>query len=263
MRSRPPLRPLSCTVRVGPARRSFAEYIHTLSQRSGGFHAFSVGTVAPQLALDELFGHVPGAYTDARKMRTGRIAAAGVGTLLLDDMQTVDLGVQKQLLPVLDRGTFSPVGSDRLLTVACRIILAMTEEPGELMKKGLLLKDLRFRFGLGAIRMAPLRERRAEIPLLAQRALERCPEETEVEGPTRFSDGAVALLREGEWEGNVRELEAAVEYGYLMARAAGAMQIGIEHIPAAVHPVLQYRRHGDPEVNRIAVERALEITVAR
>ncbi len=76
----------------------FAEYIHQLSGRSSGFHAFSVGTVAPQLALDELFGHVQGAYTDARKMRTGRIATAGGGTLLLDDMQNLDLGVQKQFV---------------------------------------------------------------------------------------------------------------------------------------------------------------------
>lgn len=66
----------------GTGKSYFAEYIHQLSGRSGGCHAFSVGTVAPQLALDELFGHVPGAYTDARKMRTGRIAAAGGGTLL-------------------------------------------------------------------------------------------------------------------------------------------------------------------------------------
>jgi DNA-binding NtrC family response regulator len=178
----------------GTGKTFFAEFIHELSQRCGGFHAFSVGSVAPQLALDELFGHVPGAYTDARRVRAGRIAAAGGGTLLLDDVQNLDLGVQKQLLQVLDRGTYSPVGSDRVLTVACRIILAMTEEPNELMKKGLLLKDLRYRLGACAIRIPPLRERRAEIRLLAQRALARCPEETKVEGPTRLSEAALQVL---------------------------------------------------------------------
>ncbi len=244
----------------GTGKTFFAEYIHQLSERSGGFHAFSVGTVAPTLALDELFGHVPGAYTDARRMRTGRIAAAGGGTLLLDDIQNLDLGVQKQLLQVLDRRTYSAVGCDRVLIVACRVILAMTDEPDELMRKGLLLKDLRYRFGACAIRMPPLRERREEIPLLAQRALDRCPLETEVEGPTQFTAAAVSLLREGEYQGNVRELEAAVEYGYLMARAGGAMQIGTDHIPAAVRPILRYRRRGDPEFNRVAVERSLEIT---
>src|SRR6267378_4506446 len=120
----------------GTGKTFFAEFIHQLSERPGGFHAFSVGTVAPQLALDELFGHVPGAYTDARRMRTGRIATAGGGTLLLDDLHTLDLGVQKQLLQVLDRGKYSPVGSDRVLTVACRLILAMADDPDELARRG-------------------------------------------------------------------------------------------------------------------------------
>ena len=244
----------------GTGKTFFAGFIHDVSQRAGGFHAFSVGTVAPQLALDELFGHVQGAYTDARKMRTGRIATAGGGTLLLDDVQNLDLGVQKQLLQVLDRGTYSPVGSDRVLTVACRIILAMTEEPDALMKRGVLLKDLRYRFGACAIRIPPLRERREEILLLAKRALERCPEQTKVEGPARFSDAALALLCEGEYEGNVRELGAVVERGFLMARIAGAGEIGAEHLPDGTCPALRYQRRGDREANRIAIERALKLT---
>src|SRR5207247_7535598 len=91
-------------------------------------------------------------------------------------------------------------------------------------------------------------------------AADRWPQETAGEGPTRFTEAAVSLLREGEYQGNVRELEAAVEYGYLMARAGGATQIGPEHVPAAVRAILRYRRHGDPELNRVAVERSLEIT---
>jgi len=244
----------------GTGKTFFAEYIHQLSQRSGGFHAFSVGTVAPQLALDELFGHVPGAYTDARKARPGRIAAAGGGTLLLDDMQTVDLGVQKQLLQVLDRRTYSPVGCDRVLMVACRIILAMTEPPDVLMKQGVLLKDLRYRFGCCTIRIPSLRERRGEIPLLAQRALERCPQATGVDGPSRLSDAALAFLSECDFDGNVRELQGIVECAYLMARASEAKHIGVEHFPAEWGLDLSYKRHGDPEVNRRAVERALSRT---
>src|SRR2546423_15460962 len=85
----------------GTGKTFFAEFIHDLSGRSGGFHAYGLGAVAPQLALDDLFGHVPGAYTDARKVRPGRFASAGNGTLLLDDLHTVDMGVQKQLLQVL------------------------------------------------------------------------------------------------------------------------------------------------------------------
>jgi DNA-binding NtrC family response regulator len=164
------------------------------------------------------------------------------------------------MLQVLDRGTYSPVGSDRVLTVACRMILAMTEAPDSLMKKGSLLKDLRYRFGMCSIRIPSLRERRAEIPLLAQRALARCPEITKVDGPTRLSEAALQVLLDAEYEGNVRELRAVVEYGYLMARAAGAEEIGVEHVPDGLAPVLRYQRRGDPLLNRVAVERALKMT---
>jgi DNA-binding NtrC family response regulator len=244
----------------GTGKTFFAEFIHQLSERSGGFHAFSVGTVAPQLALDELFGHVPGAYTDARKLRTGRIASAGGGTLLLDDLHTLDLGVQKQLLQVLDRGTYSPVGCDRVQTVACRVIVAMTDDPDVLMQRGQLLKDLRYRFGACAIGIPPLRERRSEIPLLVHRALKRCPQQTGVDGPTQFTDGALALLCEGEYVGNVRELEGVVLCAYLFAKDQGLAEIGVQHLPAKLTPCLEYKRRGDREANRLVVERVLRVT---
>jgi DNA-binding NtrC family response regulator len=244
----------------GTGKTFFAEYIHQLSGRLGSLIAFSVGMLTPHLALDELFGHVQGAYTDARKMRTGLLATAGVGTLLLDDTQNLDLGVQKQLLQVLDRGTYSPVGSDRVLTVACRVILAMTDDPDVLMRRGQLLKDLRYRFGSCAISMPSLRERRAEIPLLAQRVLERCPLLTKVEGPTRFSDAALECLCETEWTGNVRQLEGAVLHAYLVAAHHGGMKIEVEHLPGEVIPRLQYKRRGDRAENRRVLERALQMT---
>ncbi len=256
----PAATPLILYGESGTGKTFFAEYIHGLSGRVGSLIAFSVGMLAPQLALDELFGHVKGAYTDAKQIRPGRIATAGGGSLLLDDFQTLDLGVQKQLLQVFDRGTYSPVGSDRVLTVACRFILAMTEAPDQLMKQGTLLKDLRYRFGACAIRLPPLRERRDEIPLLAYRALARCESLTKVQGPSRFDDGAVALLRNGRYEGNVRQLCAVVEYGFLMARTAGKSEIEAEHLPVELLTELQYERHGDPEQNRVVVENTLQMT---
>jgi DNA-binding NtrC family response regulator len=242
----------------GTGKTFLAEYIHGLSGRDGGFHAFSVGTMAPQLALDELFGHVPGAYTDARRPRPGRIATAGSGTLLLDDVQNLDLGVQKQLLQVLDRGTYSPVGADRVLTVGCRVILAMVDDPDALVRGGRLLGDLRYRFGACAIRMPPLAERRAEIPVLAQRFLADCPRLTEVLGPARLSAGAIAELQDGEYPGNLRELCGAVVHGYLMAKAEGSEEVGAGHLPEGVSPSLCYERRGDRAANRRVVERALK-----
>lgn len=243
----------------GTGKTFFAEYIHQLSGRAGGFHPFSVGTVAPQLALDELFGHVQGAYTDARKTRTGRIATAGSGTLLLDDLHTLDLGIQKQLLQVLDRGTYSPVGSDRVQTVACRVMLAMTDHPDTLLQRGQLLKDLRYRFGYCGVEIPALRERRVEIPLHAQRALERARVKASVDGPTGFSQDALALLCEGEYPGNLRQLDGMVLRAYLVA-GPGTEKIDVQHLSADVAPVGHYRRHGDAEANRRVVERVLKMT---
>ena len=244
----------------GTGKTFFAEYIHELSGRSGGFHAFSVGNLAPQLALDELFGHVRGAFTDARENRRGQFAIAGSGTLLLDDVHTLDLSVQKQLLQVLDRGTYSPLGSDRLQTVVCRIILAMTENPDRLMQKGQLLIDLRYRFGECAIEIPPLRERRAEIRVYAECALRYWAEKTHLDGPTAFCDGALALLERSEYRGNVRELEGIVLSAFLLARYKGASEIDMEHLPSKLRPSWTYHRHGDRSANRAAVERALQMT---
>ena len=136
----------------------------------------------------------------------------------------------------------------------------MADDPDVLMRRGQLLKDLRFRFGACAIRIPSLSERRLEIPVLAQRALENSPTTTHVSGPNRFSDAALVLLSEGEYEGNVRQLIATVEYAYLMARAAGAAEIGVEHLPEGLSPPLRYERRGDWILNQIAVERALSRT---
>ena len=136
----------------------------------------------------------------------------------------------------------------------------MTEDPDTLIRKGLLLKDLRHRFGECVIGIPPLRERRGEIPLHARRALERCSERTQLDGPTGFTDGALALLCEGQYEGNVRQLEGVVLRAYLIARHAGAAEIDVGHIPGELTRGLHFKRHGDPEGNRLIVERVLGFT---
>jgi DNA-binding NtrC family response regulator len=138
--------------------------------------------------------------------------------------------------------------------------LATTEAPDALMEKGLLLKDLRYRFGSCSIRIPSLRERRAEIPMLVQRALERCPGVTRVDGPSRISNAALQVLLDAEYQGNVRQLGAVVEYAYLMARARGMEEIGAEHMPEGLSPPLRYQRHGDPAANRVVVGQALRRT---
>jgi DNA-binding NtrC family response regulator len=125
---------------------------------------------------------------------------------------------------------------------------------------GQLLKDLRYRFGACAIFIPPLRERREEIPLLAQRALERCPEATKTDGPEGFTDAAMAMLCEGDYPGNVRQLEGFVLVGYLMARLDGSTRIDVTPLPAELTPRRQYKRRGNREENRAVVERVLRLT---
>jgi len=136
----------------------------------------------------------------------------------------------------------------------------MTDDPATLMTKGLLLKDLRYRFGACAIAIPPLRERRGEIPFLAGRALKQAAERARVDGPARFTDAALALLCEGEYEGNVRQLEGVILSAYLIAKASGSSEIDVEHLPRQLTPRLQFRRHGDMAENRQVIERTLRIT---
>jgi DNA-binding NtrC family response regulator len=245
---------------TGVGKTFIARYIHARSGRPDGFHDFSLGTVASTLVADELFGHVPWAFTDARKERAGRIATAGRGTLLLDDVHTGDLDVQKKLLQVADCGKYTAVGCDRVQTAVCRLIFAMTQDPDVLMRRGVLLEDLRYRFGECAIWIPPLRERRGEIPLHAQRALERCAERTKLDGPSGFTDAAMGVLCEGEYAGNLRQLEGIVLRAYQIARHRDACEIDVTHLPPLLTGRLHYRRHGDLESNRSVVERALRIT---
>jgi len=252
-------RPVLLYGETGSGKTHFGEYIHRLSGRAGGFHPFSMGTEPPQLVADKLFGHIEGAFTGARRLRAGLIATAGTGTLLLDDFQTLELSVQKQVYQVLDRKVYFAVGSDRPVSMVCRVILAMTEDPDMLMSKGLLEPDLRYRFAMNDIRIPPLRERRPEIPYLARQALDACPTNVAPGGPTKFHRAALALLCEADYRGNVRQLIGVVERAYLLARAAGRDVIRPEDLKVDL-PSLKYRQHGDREENRWVVERMLALT---
>jgi DNA-binding NtrC family response regulator len=110
------------------------------------------------------------------------------------------------------------------------------------------------------IRVPPLAERRAEIPLLAKRFLDGCPEETKVQGPARFQDRALARLEDGDYPGNARQLHGVVVYAYLMAAATGASEVRPADLPEGLCPHLRYERRGDPVANRRAIEQALERT---
>jgi two-component system response regulator AtoC len=245
---------------TGTGKSLLAEVIHRLSGRVGGLHAISVGTMAPSLVEDELFGHERGAFTDARTARVGLLGESGPGTLRLDDMHGAPPWLQRKLFDVMDRRVYRVLGSDRILAIACRFIITLNEHPDRLVEQGLLIQDLRYRFHELLIGIAPLRQRRDEIPLQAARALARCQKKLPPGGPSRLSDAALAILYGAEWPGNVRQLEGIIERAYLIALKAGRDAIVAADIPDEISPPLVYPSRGTLAEKVEVVRRALDRT---
>jgi DNA-binding NtrC family response regulator len=177
----------------------------------------NAGGLSEGVFESELFGHVKGAFTDARSDRAGRFELADGGTLFLDEIANVPLNLQPKLLRVLETGEFEAVGSSRTRRVDVRILSATNAKLHEEVEAGRFRQDLLFRLNTIEMRVPPLRERREDIPLLARSflGLHARRYRKAVEG---FEAPAIQALVEHPWPGNVRELDHAVERGVLMAR---------------------------------------------
>ncbi len=203
----------------GTGKEVTARLLHAVSRRSAGpLVTVNAGALPEGLVESELFGHVKGAFTDARADRTGCFELADGGTLLLDEIANIPLGQQAKLLRVLETGEVQRIGDSRVRRVDVRFITATNADLEERVTAGAFREDLLYRINTVEIRLPPLRERREDIPELAARFLSR---ESEHYGKrvTGFSDEALRLLVEHTWPGNVRELEHVVERAVLMSRA--------------------------------------------
>jgi DNA-binding NtrC family response regulator len=190
-------------------------------------HAESPRNVRPLLTVNaaglpdgvfesELFGHVKGAFTDARADRVGRFELADEGTLFLDEIASVPLTLQPKLLRVLETGEFERVGSSRTRKVSVRILSATNAELPEEVRNGRFRQDLLFRLNTIEIPLPPLRDRREDIPALARHFLQ--VHARRYRKPlTEFDPAALRALLDHTWPGNVRELDHAVERGVLLA----------------------------------------------
>ncbi len=165
----------------------------------------------------ELFGHVKGAFTDAKTDRVGRFELADGGTLFLDEIANVPLGQQAKLLRVLETGEFERVGSSRTRRVDVRILSATNADLADEVAAGRFRQDLLFRLNTIEIHLPPLRERREDIPLLAQHFLRAHAAALPQATSPASTPGALQALLEHPWPGNVRELDHAVERAVLMA----------------------------------------------
>lgn len=205
---------------------------------SGPFVAVNCGAIAPNLIESELFGHERGAFTGAKEQRIGRFEKASGGTLFLDEIGDLPADMQVKLLRALQEREIERVGSSNPTPVEVRVLTATHRDLEEDVRNGLFRADLYYRINVVPMRMPPLRERREDIPLLAEAFLLAGAERAGAEQPTRLTDRARASLQEYTWPGNVRELQNAIEHG--LALSVGG-EIDLASLP------LPIRRSGQAE----------------
>jgi DNA-binding NtrC family response regulator len=201
----------------GTGKGMVARALHAASRRSGKpFVTLNAGGISEGVFESELFGHVRGAFTDARADRVGRFELADGGTLFLDEIGNVPGSQQSKLLRVLETGEFERVGSSRTLRSDARLISASNADLSAEVAAGRFRQDLLFRLNTIEIRVPALRERRDDIPLLARHFLTAHAQRYR-KNLAGFEAEALEGLLAHPWPGNVRELDHAVERAVLMA----------------------------------------------
>ena len=202
----------------GTGKEVVAQTLHAVSLRAQqAFVAVNTGALPEGTFESELFGHVRGAYTDARTDRVGRFELADRGTIFLDEIANVPIRQQAKLLRVLETGQMERVGSSRAQRVDVRVLSATNAALSNEVEEGRFREDLLFRLNTVELRLPPLRERREDIPLLASHFLAHhaARYRRQVNG---FSASALSTLMQYAWPGNVRELEHTMERAVLLTR---------------------------------------------
>jgi transcriptional regulator with PAS, ATPase and Fis domain len=197
---------------TGTGKELIARAIHHSTLRADRpFVAIDCSALAETLLESELFGHVKGAFTGALADKKGLFEAAHGGTCFLDEVGEISPGMQAKLLRVVQEHEVKRVGGTESLQVDVRVIAATNKDLGRLVAEGRFREDLFYRLSVVTIGLPPLRERREDIPLLAEHFLRKCAAEND-RPISHISPEAMALLAAYDWPGNVRELEHAVEH---------------------------------------------------
>ncbi|TMA28628.1 MAG: sigma-54-dependent Fis family transcriptional regulator [Deltaproteobacteria bacterium] len=219
----------------GTGKEVVARRLHAISPRAGRpLLCINAGGLSDGVFESEMFGHVKGAFTDAKQDRIGAFELADGGSLFLDEIANMPLTQQAKLLRVLETGELKRVGSSRTVKVDVRLISATNADVTSETREKRFREDLMYRLNTVEVRLPALRERREDIPLLADHFLRKQSRKYH-RTLSGFSPAALQALREYSWPGNVRELEHTVERGLLMARGE---QIELDDLrlrtPAAV-----------------------------
>ena len=212
----------------GTGKELVCRAIHNLSPRSNGpFVAINCGALPDTLLESELFGYKAGAFTDARKDKPGRFALAKGGTILLDEIGDVSPALQVRLLRLLQEKVYEPLGATESVQADVRILAATNRNIDELVDEGTFRSDLYYRINVMRITIPPLRERKEDIPLLAEHFTNHFNTllNKQIAG---ISDVAMAVLINYDYPGNIRELENAVEHAFVLCHSEYILP---EHLP--------------------------------
>jgi DNA-binding NtrC family response regulator len=241
----------------GTGKELVAQWLHAASARSvRSFIAVNMGGLSEGVFESELFGHVRGAFTDAKTDRVGRFELADGGTLFLDEIGTVPLSLQSKLLRVLQTGDVERVGSSKARHVDVRIISATNANLQQEVAEGRFREDLLFRLNTIEVNLPPLRERREDIPALAAHFLRRHATRYHKTLGAFDAGGMQALLAHA-WPGNIRELDHAIERAVLMAQGdqVRASDLGLRAAASTAAPRLEELPLED--VEKMLIQKAL------
>lgn len=210
--------PVLVTGESGTGKELVAGAIHNeSSRRAGVFVPVNCGAIPETIVESELFGHVRGAFTGAIRDKKGRFELADGGTLFLDEVGELPMAIQAKLLRVLETKSFTRVGDEREITVDIRIISATNQDLRQMVRDGRFREDLFYRLCVVPLNLPPLRERREDIPLLVEHALEMIGKETGREA-LRVGGPAMDVIIGHTWPGNIRELINAMQFASLRCR---------------------------------------------
>jgi len=213
---------------TGTGKELLARALHQESpRRDGPFVKVNCGALPDTLLESELFGHVAGAFTDARVARKGRFELAHGGTVFLDEIGDTSPAMQVKLLRVLQEGTFEPIGSSETRHSDARVVTATHRDLPSLVAREAFRQDLYYRINTVKLTIPPLRERREDIPLLAEHFIQRFNTLTGKHVHS-ISPAAMQVLMEHTWPGNVRELEHAIEHAFVLVKDS---LIDVPHLP--------------------------------
>ncbi len=215
----------------GTGKELVAKALHTMSSRSGGpFVPINCGAIPETLLESELFGHAKGAFTDATRHKVGLIEEADGGTLFLDEIGELPLSLQVKLLRFLQEDEIRRVGETRDIKVDVRVVAATARNLSDMVAEGTFREDLYYRLNVVQVELPPLRDRRDDIPLLAEHFVAKFGERLGIGEMTIARDAMKALI-DFQWPGNVRELENTIERAMVLAEGD---RIDLDALPEKV-----------------------------